>query len=119
MKKTFFLSVWVLLAALTGCVTTPDKPLTADIADPAYILYKQAERAYKNENYTLAQEKYQEFVDRFPEDKLHNISMYYLARSYQMNNNPDKARDIYNQIMEKYKDSFWADSAKKRLMSMN
>ena len=115
-RLVYCLMLMSFAAVLTGCSSsiTP-KTNYANIADESFLLYKEGEKAYKSGNYEDAIALLTQFVNKYPDDILHKIGLYYLGRSFEATGETDKAREYYVQIIEQYSADFWAESAQRRL----
>lgn len=118
----FFGSIMAVSVMLTGgCAATsggvPEH--YAVVADESFLIYKEAERAYKAGDYELAQKNYEDFTAKYPDDVLGQIALFYLGRSHEELGRKDKAREIYSRVIEMYPDDFWAESAARRLQMLN
>jgi TolA-binding protein len=91
----------------------------AVVADESFLIYKEAERAYKAGDYELAQKNYEDFTVKYPDDVLARIALFYLGRSQEELGHNDKAREVYSRIIEVYPGDFWAESAGRRLQTLN
>ncbi|MBP9865431.1 MAG: tetratricopeptide repeat protein [Candidatus Omnitrophica bacterium] len=80
--------------------------------------YSEAEVAYNQGNYQEAVDKYSAYVAENPEGNLAVIAQYYMARSYANLGQTDKARERYNQIIEKHPDLVWAKFSEGQLQEL-
>jgi TolA-binding protein len=101
---------WVSLCVLAaGCAT-----------NQYYIndAYDNAEKAYDKGRYTEAADHYQKFITENPDSNLTDVAYYYLAESYQKAGDDAKAKKVFQQLIDKYENGFWVDSAKRKLKEM-
>ncbi len=83
------------------------------------ILYKKAEVELKHANYTQAAALYEEIVKNYGEDILGDDALFKLAN---LNENQfkkvDKAKELYQQLLEKYPGSLYVVEARKRFRKL-
>jgi TolA-binding protein len=108
MKKMRIFAVGALLGVmLASCASR----------SPRYNFgpYSEAEAFYKKENYPKAIEKYQEYLAANPQGNMAAIAEYYIAKSYAVSGNLDKARAGFERILEKFPGTSWAEFSKEQL----
>lgn len=117
--RNFFLCTVIFMMA--GCASSGMMG-GADyvaVADESFLIYKEAERAFKSGDFELAKKNYEDFTTRFSDDVLTKIAYYYLGRSYEELGGKDDAREIYRKVIDLYPDDFWAESAMQRIQILN
>ncbi len=104
MKKNTVLFCFIFCFGLSSCARFfPKGP------DRYYFgAYSEAETAYNQERYQEAIDKYSAYTAENPEGNLAVIAKYYTARSYAQLGQMDKARELYQEIVQKYPDLVWA-----------
>jgi TolA-binding protein len=80
--------------------------------------YSEAETFYKKGNYPKAIEKYQEYLTVNPQGNLAAIAEYSIAKSYAASGSPDKARESFGRVSEKFPGTSWAEFSKEQLEMM-
>jgi tetratricopeptide (TPR) repeat protein len=79
------------------------------------ILYKKAEIVLKHAKYTEAAAFYDTIVKQYGEDVLADDALYHLADLTENQfKNPDKAKEMYQQLLEKYPASLYVVESRKR-----
>lgn len=83
------------------------------------VLYKRAQIYYDLRNWEAAAEAYQVIVDSYSFDLLGDDAYYNLARLYDVQlNDPDKAFELYGDMLTKYPGSSYTVQARKRYREM-
>lgn len=122
-RKVYLMRLCVLgmMMVSSGCASSGKTGLDhyATVADESLLIYKEAERAYKEGDYELAQKNYEDFTTKFSGDVLTKIAFYYYGRSSEELGQKEKARDIYLRMMELFPGDFWAESAQRRIQLFN
>jgi TolA-binding protein len=90
----------------------------AAVADESFMIYKEAERAFKAGDFELSKKNYDDFINRFPDDPLAKVARYFLGRSLEELGNDEAAREAYLRLMELNPDDFWAEYAAKRIQTL-
>ena len=80
--------------------------------------YSEAEQFYNKSQYEKAIQKYQAYIDENPDGNLAVISRYYMAKSHAALGHTGEARELYQQIVQKYPDLVWANFAKTQLKEL-
>jgi tetratricopeptide (TPR) repeat protein len=79
------------------------------------IIYKKAQIALKHSQYNEAAAYYEELLKNYGEDLLGDDALYKLAELNENQfKNTEKAKELYQQLMEKYPDSLYVVEARKR-----
>lgn len=108
MKKTRLFAVGAILGViLASCASRSPKY--------SFGPYSEAETFYKKGNYSKAIEKYQEYLAANPQGNLAAIAEYYVAKSYVASGNPEKAREGFKLVLEKFPGTSWAEFSKEQL----
>jgi len=81
--------------------------------------YSDAETFYKKGNYPKAIQKYQEYLSGNPQGNLAAIAEYYIAKSYAASGDTAKARENFEQVVEKFPGTSWAEFSKEQLETMD
>jgi tetratricopeptide (TPR) repeat protein len=108
MKKMRLFAAGALLGVmLASCASSAPKY--------SFGPYSEAETFYKKGNYPKAIEKYQEYLALNSQGNLAAIAEYYIAKSYAAFGNQDKARESFQQVVEKFPGTSWAEFSKEQL----
>ena len=111
-------------SAVQGIVVTPSseedpEPGEQDEKDnPAHKLYKEGYRLVLDEEWSAAQRKLSEVVEKFPKSEYIDDAKYWIAYSYK-HINPQKARDAYKRFIKEYPESKYVDDAIADLSELN
>ena len=120
---TFFRKPFLLFSVIflmCGCASSTTSVDTfGSVTDEAYLSYHRGEQAYNFGDYEAAKKNFEEFVNKYPDESLHKIVLYYLGRCYENLNDTAKAKEVYVEAIQKYKGDFWANSAERRLRNLN
>ncbi len=81
--------------------------------------YSEAEALFKKGEYDKAIQKYQAYIDENPEGNLAVISNYYIAKSHDALGHTDEAKQLYQQIVEKYPSLIWSNFSETRLKELS
>jgi len=83
------------------------------------IVYKKAQIALKKMQFEKAAEYYEEILKNFGEDILADDALFKLADLYENQfKNTEKAKELYQQLLEKYTDSLYVVEARKRFRKL-
>lgn len=91
----------------------PNHALTDD------ILFQKASIALKKANYSDAIKYYDEILNKFPDDILADDALFKMADLYENSiKNLEKAKELYQQLIEKYPSSLYVIEARKRFRKL-
>jgi TolA-binding protein len=107
MKKVRLFTVFALSGLMfASCASGPSKH--------SFGPYSEAENLYKKGNYPKAIEKYQEYLTANPQGNLAAIAQYYIGKSYAASGDTVKAVENFNQVINQYPGTSWADFSKEQ-----
>ncbi len=81
--------------------------------------YDVGKGLYEKRKYSEAVEYFDMFLDEYPESSLAKVALYYKGHSYQQLKDHKRALQVYQQVLDKFEDDFWADLAAKRIVDIN
>jgi len=83
------------------------------------VLFTLADIQVQLGDYAAAAVRYQELVQRFPDDPLGDDALWRMARLYEEKlKSPGKAVEAYDQLLVRYPDSMYADRARRRIRKL-
>lgn len=83
------------------------------------VIYKRAQIYFEQRNWLAAAEAYQKIVDQYNFDLLGDDAYYHLAQLYDIQlNDPEKAFELYGDMLTKYPGSSYTVQARKRYREM-
>lgn len=86
-------------AAATGGVSTPEE------------LYRSAYEDYMRGNYDLASQGFTDYMERWPSTELTDNALYWIGECYDAQGEPQRALEIFTQVLEDYPTSDKAAAA--------
>ena len=105
--------------SLTGDSISKGDDLAPVNTKPITQIYEEGLEAVKNNNYTLAEQKFNEILRKAPDDKLAGNAQYWLGEVFYGQQNYQKAAVAFAKVIEKYKSGpKGADSLLKLGLSM-
>jgi len=97
------LSVRSIIVLLTLLIVTSGVPARADSPDSQ--LFIEGFNAYQKSEYTVAADKMNQVLSRYPDTPLRDMALFWISRShYHLGNNREAAR-YFSQFMKEYPDS--------------
>lgn len=82
--------------------STPKIVIIEDVQTMRDSLYSYAYELYRQGKYTESISKFQEFIDKMPNDDLADNSQYWIGENYYSMRDYNKALDAFNKVLTKY-----------------
>ena len=108
-SSRIFLLFLILLGLASSCRSAPHFNFGP---------YSEAEKLYQKGKYEKAIAKYEEYLRENPQGNIAVVSYYYMAKSYEGLDRPEKARPLYRKIAKEHPGLIWAEFAKTRLKEL-
>lgn len=109
LKKMIPAGLLLLAFAVCSCAA-----YAGDIGD-AVKLHDKGKRMFNREKYGEAAAYFKQAINDCPDSAMTQVSMYYLADSYEKMGKKDKAAQTYNELVTRYKSGYWVDLAQDQL----
>jgi HEAT repeat protein len=81
-------------------------------ADAASKLFREAREALKDEKWSQAQDKFSQFINRYPDHKEVDAALYWLALTFKKQDMLQDTSDTLERLLREFPQSSWADDAK-------
>jgi len=117
-RTTLILSLAILLSGLTVSVMGQQRRPSANAFAPqsstesATAAYRAARDTITDGDWSKAQDKFSEYVSKYPNEKNLDAAYYWLAYAQHKLQRYDQCRETINKLFEKYKESSWLDDAR-------
>jgi tetratricopeptide (TPR) repeat protein len=117
-RITLILSLAILASVLTGSVMGQQRRPSANSfspqssTEPAISVFRAARDLITDGEWSKAQDKFSEYVNKYPNEKNLDAAYYWLAYAQQKLERYDKCRETVNKLFEKYQNSIWLDDAR-------
>lgn len=118
MTSKRWLLIVVICAVLTACGANGYSFNFGGAKSDSVKTYDKAHELYLEGKYNEAEKGYEEFIKNYPDSQLVEAALYYAAKCCSQQEEYDKALSYYKQLLEKYKEGFWVDSAKEEVMKI-
>lgn len=70
--------------------------------NPEEALYEEALKSFQKKEYNLSEQKFKEFLERYPNSSLADNSLFWLGEIYYIRGNYLKAIEYYQQVIDNY-----------------
>lgn len=122
-RTTLIISLAILLTALTSSVMGQQRRPSANAFSPqsnesATAAYRAARDSITDGEWARAQQKFNEYVTKYPSEKNLDAALYWLAYAQYKQDKFDACRDTVNKLFDKYKESVWLDDARLLLVQI-
>ena len=122
-RITLILSLAIILTALTSSVMGQQRRPSSNAFSPqsnetATTVFRAARDLITDGQWSRAQEKFNEYVTRYPSEKNLDAALYWLAYAQYKQDKFDGCRDTVNKLFDKYKESVWLDDARLLLVQI-
>jgi hypothetical protein len=117
-RTTLILSLVILLTAIAGPVAGQQRRAAPNAFTPqssnesATAVFRAARDLITDGEWARAQDKFSEYVNKYPNEKNLDAALYWLAYSQHKLARYDQCRDTVNRLFEKYQNSTWLDDAR-------
>lgn len=117
-RTTLILSLAILLSFLTSSVMGQQRRPRSNAFSPqsstesAAAAYRAARDSITDGDWSRAQDKFSEYVSKYPNEKNLDAAFYWLAYAQHKLEKYDQCRETINRLFEKYKNSSWLDDAR-------
>ena len=117
-RTTLILSLAILLSVLTVSVRGQKRRPSLNAFAPqsstesATAAYRAARDTITDGDWSKAQDKFSEYVSKYPNEKNLDAAYYWLAYAQHKLQRYDQCRETINKLFEKYKESSWLDDAR-------
>ena len=109
-KRARFILLAITLIAATGAVNAQSS--TRNGQSDATTIFRSARDLITDGEWAKAQEKFNEYVTSYPNEKNIDAALYWLAYSQQRLGKYDQCRTTIERLLEKYPTSSWKDDAR-------
>jgi tol-pal system protein YbgF len=99
------------VAGSDGSGAATGEPAGAASASTPEELYRSAYEDYMRGNYDLASQGFRDYIDRWPETELTDNALYWIGECYDAQGEPQRALDVFTQVLEDYPTSDKAAAA--------
>jgi len=122
-RITLILSLAILLTALAASAMAQGRRPSSNAfaqssTDSATAVFRAARDLITDGEWARAQDKFSEYVNKFPNEKNLDAALYWLAYSQHKLARYDQCRDTVNKLFDKYKESSWLDDARLLLVQI-
>lgn len=111
-SKISLLLVVVLMASAALGQQRPGSASTRQSGNDAITVFRSARDLITDGEWAKAQEKFNEYVTSYPNEKNIDAALYWLAYSQQKLAKYDQCRSTIDRLLEKYPNSNWRDDAR-------
>ena len=116
-RSTLILSLAILLTAAAGKVAGQQRRATANALtqssnESASSVFRAARDTITDGDWAKAQDKFNEYVNKFPNEKNLDAALYWLAHAQYKLSKYQQCRETVNKLFAKYQDSTWLDDAR-------
>jgi hypothetical protein len=120
-RTTLILAIVILLTAVCGPVLGPvnaqqrrpsSNAFSQGSSESATTVFRAARDLITDGAWAKAQDKFSEYVTKFPNEKNLDAALYWLAYAQYKLTNYKQCQETINRLYEKYKDSEWLDDAR-------
>jgi tetratricopeptide (TPR) repeat protein len=117
-RTTLILSLAILLSVVTGSVMGQQRRPSANSFsqqssnESATSVFRAARDLITDGEWARAQEKFSEYVGKYPNEKNLDAAFYWLAYAQHKLEKYDQCRETVNKLFEKYQESSWLDDAR-------
>ena len=116
-RSTLILSLAILLAVVTIPVAGQQRRATANALtqasnESANSVFRAARDMITDGDWAKAQDKFSEYVNKFPNEKNLDAALYWLAHAQYKLSKFQQCRETVNKLFAKYQDSTWLDDAR-------
>jgi len=117
MKSTACILLVSVIAFFWACGPRPIPPPQPVEFHPGTPLFSKAEKLFQNKEYDNALELYNEYISNFPKGYLAAEALMKIGLIQTVLGKNNSARKIYEQIIDRYPDSFFALTAKVEILT--
>ena len=116
-RTTLILSLAILLSVVTVSVMGQQRrpssnSFSQQSNESATSVFRAARDLITDGEWARAQEKFSEYVGKYPNEKNLDAAFYWLAYAQHKLEKYDQCRETVNRLFEKYKESSWLDDAR-------
>ncbi len=116
-RTTLILAIVILLTAVCGPVMGQQRRPSSNAFsqasnESATTVFRAARDRITDGEWAKAQDKFSEYVTKFPNEKNLDAALYWLAYAQYKLTNYKQCQETINRLYEKYKDSEWLDDAR-------
>jgi HEAT repeat protein len=116
-RTTLILAIAILLTTVCGPVMGQQRRPAAKVywqssTESATTVFRSARDLITDGEWAKAQDKFSEYVTKFPNEKNLDAALYWLAYAQYKLTNYKQCQETINKLYEKYKDSEWLDDAR-------
>ena len=116
-RTTLILAIVILLTAISGPVMGQQRRASSNAfsqssTESATTVFRAARDLITDGAWSKAQDKFSEYVTRFPNEKNVDAALYWLAYAQYKLTNYTQCQETINKLYDKYKDSEWLDDAR-------